>query len=62
MEKAVTIVNLKDRSTDFRYWMSRPETERLEAIETLRNQSINYKKDVKPRLQRVYRVVNQKQS
>ena len=62
MEKTVTIANLKDRNTDFQYWMSRSETERLEAIETLRNQFINFKKDVKPRLQRVCRVVNQKQS
>jgi hypothetical protein len=61
MEKAVKIVHLKDRNTDFQYWMSRSETERLEAIETLRNQFINYK-DVEPRLQRVCRVVNQKQS
>jgi hypothetical protein len=61
MEKAVKIVHLKDRNTDFQYWMSRSETERLEAMETLRNQFINYK-DVEPRLQRVCRVVNQKQS
>lgn len=61
MEKAVKIVHLKDRNTDFQYWMSRSETERLEAIETLRNQFINYN-DVEPRLQRVCRVVNQKQS
>lgn len=61
MEKVVKIVHLKDRNTDFQYWMSRSETERLEAIETLRNQFINYK-DVKPRLQRVCRIINQKQS
>ncbi len=61
MEKILKIVRLKDDNTDFLYWTSRTEIERLEAIETLRQQYINYKKDVQPRLQRVYRVVNQKQ-
>ena len=35
--------------------MSRSEVERLEAIETLRQQYINYKEDVQPRLQIVYK-------
>ena len=62
MENSLKIVGLKDGGTDFLYWMSRTEIERLEAIEILRQQYINYKKDVQPRLQRVYRVINQKQS
>ena len=62
MEKAPKIVRLKDQQTDFEYWISKSETERLAAIETLRQQYINYRKDVQPRLQRVYRIVNQKQS
>jgi chlorite dismutase len=61
MNKSLKIINLKDTNTDFMYWMSRSETERLQAIETLRLQYINYKKDVQSRLQRVYRIVNQKQ-
>lgn len=61
MEKSLKIVQLKDKSTDFSYWMSKSEIERLQAIETLRLQYINYKKDVQSRLQRVYRVINQKQ-
>lgn len=61
MDKSLKIVQLKDRNTDFMYWMSKSEIERLQAIETLRQQYINYKKDVQPRLQRVYRIVNQKQ-
>ena len=44
------------------YWMSKTDIERLEAVETLRQQYINYKKDVQSRLQRVYRVINQKRS
>ena len=61
MVKSLKIVQLKDRSTDFMYWMSKSEIERLQAIEILRQQYINYKKDVQSRFQRVYRIVNQKQ-
>ena len=61
MEKALKIVQLKDKSTDFKYWTSKSEIERLQAVETLRQQYINYKKDVQSRLQRVFRVINQKQ-
>jgi hypothetical protein len=61
MEKSLKIVQLKDRNTDFLYWKSKSEIERLEAIETLRLQYIKYKKDVQSRFQRVYRIINQKQ-
>ncbi len=61
MEKSLKIVQLKDKNTDFNYWMSRTDMERLQAIETLRQQYINYKKDVQSRLQRVYRVINKQQ-
>lgn len=60
MEKSLKIVRLKDIHTDFLYWMSKTEIERLEAIETLRLQYINYNKNVQPRLQRVFKVVSQK--
>lgn len=61
MHKSLKIVELKDKNTDFLFWMSKTEIDRLQAIETLRQQYINYKKDVQPRLQRVYRITNQKQ-
>lgn len=61
MEKSLKIVHLKDKSTDFKYWMSKTEMERLQAVETLRRQYINYKKDVQSGLQRVCRIINQKQ-
>ena len=61
MEKSLKIVGLKDKSSDFIFWNSKSEIERLQAIETLRQQYINYKKDVLSRLQRVYRIINQKQ-
>lgn len=54
----MTIRSLKEKKTDFAYWQSRPETERLAAIETLRQQYIKYKYgNVQPRLQRVCRIV-----
>ena len=61
MEKALKILHLKDKSTDFNYWLSKTDIEKLEAIEILRQQYLNYKKDVQSRLQRVYRIINQKQ-
>ena len=60
MEKNLKIVHLKDKTNDFIFWNSKSEIERLQAIETLRQQYINYKKDVQSRLQRVYRIINQK--
>ncbi len=61
MEKELKIVSLKDKSNEFEFWNSKSEIERLQAIETLRQQYINYKKDAQSRLQRVYRIINQKQ-
>lgn len=58
MEKVVAQGSLRDKKTDFVYWQSRPETERLAAIETLRQQYIKYKfGNVQPRFQRVYRII-----
>jgi hypothetical protein len=58
MEKVVTIRSLKDKRTDFTYWKSRPETERLAAIESLRQEYIKFKYgNVQPRFQRVYRII-----
>lgn len=57
MEKVLKIVSLYEQSNDYEYWMSRPISERLEAIEILRNQYIQFREDVEPRLQRVCRVI-----
>jgi hypothetical protein len=62
MEKVLKIVQLKDRHTDFKFWLTQSELQRLQAIEVLRQQYINFRKDVQPRLQRVYRIINQTQS
>ena len=61
MDKVLKIVQLKDKNTDFTFWQTQSEIQRLEAIEILRQQYINFKKDVQPRLQRVYRIINKTQ-
>lgn len=61
MEKAVTIRQLKDKSSSLQYWQSKPANERLAAIELLRQQYIKFKyTDVQPRFQRVCRIIKQK--
>ncbi len=63
MEKAVTIRQLKDKSSSLQYWQAKPATERLAAIELLRQQYIKFKyTDVQPRLQRVCSIIKQKDS
>ena len=58
MEKVVAIRSLKDKKTDFAYWQSKPEAERLAAIEILRQQYFKYKYgNVQPRFQRVYHII-----
>ena len=58
MEKILKIVPLHEQPNDYEYWLSRPVSERINAIEILRNQYIKFR-DVEPRLQRVCRVIKQ---
>lgn len=58
MDKVLKIVKLKDKNTDFEFWKTQSYQKRLEAIEILRQQYINYKKNVQPGFQRVYRIIN----
>jgi hypothetical protein len=61
MEKVLKIVPLHEQPNDYEYWISKPVSERIDAIEILRNQYIQFrKKDVESRLQRVCRVIKQK--
>jgi hypothetical protein len=62
MDKVVKIVGIKNKSSDYKFWMSKTESERLEAIEMLRSQYIDYIYHVNKRLQRVCRVTNKAQS
>lgn len=61
MQKVSSIRSLKEKNNDFLYWQTKPETERLAAIEILRQQYFKFKyTDVQPRFQRVCTVVKQK--
>lgn len=61
MHKVSSIRSLKEKNSDFLYWQTKPETERLAAIEMLRQQYFKFKyPDAQPRFQRVCNVVKQK--
>jgi hypothetical protein len=61
MQKVVSIKSLKEKSSDFQYWQSKPETDRLAAIEMLRQQFIKFTyPHAQPRFQRVCTIVKQK--
>ncbi len=57
MEKVLKIVTTGDETSDAEYWQNKSVSERLEAIEFLRNQYIKFNKNVKPGFQRVCRVI-----
>jgi hypothetical protein len=61
MEKVLRITTLKAKESDFLFWQSKTEKERLEAVELLRQQYIKFTKDAQPRLQRVCRIITQTQ-
>jgi hypothetical protein len=61
MHKVICIKSLKEKKSDFQYWQSRTESERLAAIEMLRQQYIKFKyPDAQPGFQRVCTVAKLK--
>ena len=65
MEKHLQIKSIKDSDNDLEYWRSRSEEERINSIELLRSQYFllqdkNTGINAKQRLQRIYRVTQQK--
>jgi len=65
MEKSLRIKSLKDSDNDLEYWKSWSAQDRIDAIELLRSQYLQLEnnplsKNAEPRLQRVYRVTQQK--
>jgi len=58
--KVVKVARMNQPASDYAYWRSRTVGERIDALETLRQQYIEFRKDVHPGLQRVFRVVKQK--
>lgn len=61
MDKVLKIISDKDKQSDYSYWKTKTPAERLAAIEFLRQQYKNHKYDPQSRLQRVCKIINQKQ-
>lgn len=62
MQKSVKIVGLKDKGTDYQFWLTQSIRQRLEAIELLRQQYIKFTQNAQSGLQRVCRIVDKTQS
>ena len=58
MQKVLKIISLKDKQSDLAFWLTKSPQERLDAIELLRQQYINFNKNVQSRLQRVCSIIN----
>lgn len=56
----VKVVNQKDKQLDKEFWLQQSWQYRLTALELLRQQFYNYTDETAPRLQRVYRIIEQK--
>jgi len=55
---AYAIKKKGETQSDLTYWLSKSYQERLQALESLRQQFFSYSHESPPRLQRVYRVVD----
>jgi hypothetical protein len=62
MEKVIKKTSTREKNSDLEYWLTKTPQERLDALEFLRQQYINFNKDVQSRLQRVCTITNQKPS
>jgi len=60
MEKVISVIKKSEDKNDFEFWQSKSYQERIDAVETLRLEFIQMKRNVQQRLQRVYSVVKQK--
>lgn len=57
----IKIFNLNEQPNDFAFWQAQPFAARLKALATIRAEFNTWKYGIaEPRLQRVYRVVEQK--
>ncbi len=62
MEQVVNITNKNSQKNDLKYWLSKTPTERLKALEELRNQYLRTLPENERRLKRVIRVIKRKKS
>ena len=59
VRKVTCVTTNKEQPSDFDYWESRSISERIDAIEMLRESYMSYQKNVPQRFQRVYRITQQ---
>ncbi|MGB0718485.1 MAG: hypothetical protein ACPGO7_04055 [Alphaproteobacteria bacterium] len=57
---AVNVIKMTDKKSDFSFWKSQPYSRRLEALEEIRSEYIDWKYGAKQEFQRVYRVTKLK--
>lgn len=62
VKKTLKIVSLKNKQSDYQFWITQSIEKRLETLEMLRLQYINWKYDTQQRFQRVYRIIELSQS
>lgn len=62
MEKVIKKTSTREKNSDLEYWLTKTPQERLDALEFLRQQYIDFNKDVQSRLQRVCTITSQKPS
>ena len=62
MEKFITKISLKQRTSDFQYWQQKIPQKRLEALEQIRQEYHQYKYNTQPRFQRIYTIIKRKSS
>ncbi len=56
---AVKRVKIADAGNDFKYWQTQSYEKRLEALESIRSEYIEWKYGIKPGFQRVYSITKQ---
>ncbi len=62
VQKTLKIVSLNDKQSDYEFWITQSIEKRLETLEMLRQQYINWKYDTQQGFQRVYRIIELSQS
>lgn len=58
MEKSLKITGLKDKQSDYAFWISKTDEERLSAIELLRQQYIKSNPTIVSTFQMVCKITN----
>jgi len=62
IKKAVKKYRLSEQPNDYKYWQTKSYTERLLALEMIREEYNSWRYDAEQRFQRVYRVVKRTKS